>query len=702
MANTSATFPGNKTSKTLHTGHYGAGMGSTGGGGGRKKSSSSSAVVAPPLLPPPSLSASGSGCTPSLLPELSQERHGVQKQRGRPGPQSSRTSASGFASFPPYPSARPIANAPSSHSSGAAKAANSSGTTGSSVGGHGMGDPNAIVPTSGLEEWQRSLLIISRSLLGGSTYNMFTRATSAGQRHKKQRIRQCGADETEDGTEIAKKTLNAKALRRLRLDFMQGIDFCRHMERMMAETIGVLGGDVVRSGHGPAAAAGVPATHAKINSASTSIDRRAVAPEETKFVSPAQKSPSPQNQPPPSPQQQQQQQQQQPLVPPAVVNDKVETVEEGNPNGSTLRKHRKRSTPQPSVSDLNPETYLPEDDAFIEAFDERTGKRKLTKKEVAYRHFELSRFRTLHVGDFVAARIASHEVWTLNRVILEWKTPKNMSFVEIMGLSEVKRAALFDKVKLQDVDDDGGDGSIKEIERERVLPLPRSYQEAEEWGSRCRKGTRVYAMYPKTTTLYSSTVVDNTTYCRGEDDVIVLEFDEDEDDFGNLPQRHIPSRFVSPIPREFPAAQVTRKKQTIKKGAELNPTSKSNKISTKLTNKPVHKAPPTPPDSPTVVPLIKKKRSLGMTKTKKKKFKSSASTEVANNFGSDNFDADIFDVDESDSDHSPVVLSVPVPTKLGLKKKKDTLGKRGKKAEDGEVKKKKNKGPGKKKLSIHD
>ena len=35
-------------------------------------------------------------------------------------------------------------------------------------------------------------------------------------------------------------------------------------------------------------------------------------------------------------------------------------------------------------------------------------------------------------------------------------------------------------------------------------------------------------MYPSTTSLYPATVVDNTTYCREQDDIIVVEFDGDE------------------------------------------------------------------------------------------------------------------------------------------------------------------------------
>ena len=74
---------------------------------------------------------------------------------------------------------------------------------------------------------------------------------------------------------------------------------------------------------------------------------------------------------------------------------------------------------------------------------------------------------------------------------------------------------------------------------------------------RSTKKSRVYAMYPNTTSLYSATVVDNTTYCRGDDDILVVEFDGDEavDASGVLPKYHIPARFVTLIPREFPAAQ---------------------------------------------------------------------------------------------------------------------------------------------------
>ena len=98
--------------------------------------------------------------------------------------------------------------------------------------------------------------------------------------------------------------------------------------------------------------------------------------------------------------------------------------------------------------------------------------------------------------------------------------------------------------------------STNAVERQLVLPLPRSYEEAAEWGARYKKGSRVYAMYPQTTSLYPGTVVDNSTYCRGFDDIIVVEFDEEElDATGSVKQYHIPARFVTLVPREFHASQ---------------------------------------------------------------------------------------------------------------------------------------------------
>ena len=208
-------------------------------------------------------------------------------------------------------------------------------------------------------------------------------------------------------------------------------------------------------------------------------------------------------------------------------------------------------------------------------FDE-SGKRKLTKKEVGYRSFNITRFRSLKAGDYVAARMASHELWVLARVTKDWDA-LDVSHTELLNMKEVKREAVFSShmVHIQDIEEYDGDvNKSKLIPRHLILPLPRTFDEAEDWCTRCRKGTRVYAMYPNTTSLYCATAVDNTTYCRGDDDIVVVEFDGDEDDNHNLPQRHIPARFVTLIPPEFPAAKV-KKKVTKKAGVgRASPTNK--------------------------------------------------------------------------------------------------------------------------------
>ena len=57
--------------------------------------------------------------------------------------------------------------------------------------------------------------------------------------------------------------------------------------------------------------------------------------------------------------------------------------------------------------------------------------------------------------------------------------------------------------------------------------------------------------------------------------IVVVEFDGDEDDNHVLPQRHIPARFITLIPQEFPAAKVKKKVTSKKAGSgRASPTSK--------------------------------------------------------------------------------------------------------------------------------
>jgi len=269
--------------------------------------------------------------------------------------------------------------------------------------------------------------------------------------------------------------------------------------------------------------------------------------------------------------------------PNAVVNveqKSTENVSAGNPSGSTLRRLRdkKKSGGSSRVKELT--------EADIVLTIEEKGKRKMTKKQIAYRHFGMTRFRSFKFGDYVAARPQSQDLWILARVMKDWEE-LDIPIIELINMNPYKRDNLFHtKVELQDDEDkDLNDKSkVKSIARQFVLPLPRTYEEAAMWGMRCRKGMRVYAMYPSTTSLYAATVVDNTTHCKGEDDIIVVEFDGDEDDITRkIPERHIPARFVSLVPDGFPAAQVPKPKKN-KKISKATANSAVNSSSEKAVN----------------------------------------------------------------------------------------------------------------------
>lgn len=176
----------------------------------------------------------------------------------------------------------------------------------------------------------------------------------------------------------------------------------------------------------------------------------------------------------------------------------------------------------------------------------------------------------MDIGDYVAFQ-KHQELWILARATKEWKyTDRNMKG------SGLKQA----KVHLQDIEEyDPSDSSkVKIIERHLVLPLPRSKQEGNEWASRYYKGLRVYALYPNTTSFYPATVVDSSSYFEEGENVIVVEFDGDEDEKMKIPQRHIPSRFVAPIPLEFENGTNQSSSKNIKKAKSQLSKSSSLKI----------------------------------------------------------------------------------------------------------------------------
>lgn len=251
------------------------------------------------------------------------------------------------------------------------------------------------------------------------------------------------------------------------------------------------------------------------------------------------------------------------------TNDKVSSIKSAGPgsspskkdsakssgthHSSSLRRNRKKKLPP------NPEAHILTRD--LPEFDVN-GRRTCSKKDYSSRVFQLLRFRPLKVGDFCAARTSSRDLWILAKVLKDYPTGYSQlagTPLEFLQLSDTRRDALFrdNNVLLKDVEETNEGTGTTNVARNLVLPLPRNFSEAADWASRLKKGSRVYGMYPHTTSLYPATVVDATTYCRGDDDIIVVEFDGEEADSstGVIPTYHIPARFVTLIPKEFPASE---------------------------------------------------------------------------------------------------------------------------------------------------
>jgi hypothetical protein len=434
-------------------------------------------------------------------------------------------------------------------------------------------------------DWVDRTLWITRQMLGGQAVNGFLRSTATVQRIKKQRARQVahptkagarsavpGGDDAssatsasiatvtpaavaassaskrrgeslEQGTEeVLKHTvMNARTAKKIKTELEAGLEFCAVVHavacgilRDMDEGFAVpapLGPELPGTILSARSMSQVMSPGFSTSSASATAMNMPIAAASKKTASA--------------------------VVPPASLqriasNGSRETAattttsSTGAANGSTLRKHRKKK-------------LLPSNEAAINLSEfDNAGKRIFTKKEHTYRMFEVIRYRALQRGDFVAARVSSRDLWILARVTKEYLGAPYMNPVEFLQLSEARRDQLFrEKACIKDVEDKT-ELAETQVNRSLVLPLPRSFSEAAEWGQRYKKGSRVYAMYPHTTSLYTATVLDNTMYCRDDDDIIVVEFDgDDTDPTGAIPKCHIPARFVTLIPREFPGAQTT-------------------------------------------------------------------------------------------------------------------------------------------------
>ncbi|KAI2511495.1 SGF29 tudor-like domain [Fragilaria crotonensis] len=396
-------------------------------------------------------------------------------------------------------------------------------------------------------DWADRTIFLSRLLMGGASVNGFLRATATAQRIKKQRARQIkkqllSPNEEED---LKKEAMNPRTAKRLRSELVSGLEFCRSLHETLRSVMKELNSSqfvVPLASPNPVATGAQSAAY--------------VAPSANKPVPPAPvPAPPPKRASAPTPLSGSADQ--------AITATSTTTASPGDPNGSSLRKLRKRKfpdVPTPNVSEIDPATS-----------------KKYSKKDYALVLLEVTRFRSLKEGDYVAAKPSSHHLWILARVMKDYTTDCGPP-AEFLQLSETKRDALFkEKVVLKDIED--ANSSTISVARSDVLPLPRTFAEAADWASRCRKGCRVYAMYPMTTALYSGTVIDNTTYCRGDDDIVVVEFDNEEADplTGKMPHYHIPARFVTLIPREFPGASQNPKKRKSATSASIIPGSEVGK-----------------------------------------------------------------------------------------------------------------------------
>eukprot|EP00934_Nitzschia_sp_Nitz4_P000333 Nitzschia sp. Nitz4//scaffold2_size372955//50269//51997//NITZ4_000368-RA/size372955-snap-gene-0.6-mRNA-1//1//CDS//3329546611//333//frame0 len=403
--------------------------------------------------------------------------------------------------------------------------------------------------------WPDRLLYASRMILGGNNVNGFLRGTATAQRIKKQRARQVSLNKKNTTTPASKDASDAD--KKDKKSFSQDEEEKLKLDIMNPRTVKKLKAELEASRHF------CVQMHNLLRGVIFDVDHRQspylpphlVIPDENSAKGTSKPTPvapvvSAAHQPAPVPGDSSNM--------PWMVKQKSSdglsslstaagppggTTSPGNPEGSTLRKLRKKKLPP----DAEPPINLPE-------FD-NGGRRLCTKKDHNNRLFEVLRFRALRQGDFVAARTTSRDLWILAKVLKNYPGV-DMAPLEFLQLSGTRRDAVFKgKVLVQDVEDKDGNNSAQ-VARSLVLPLPRTYSEAADWGSRIKKGMRVYAMYPQTTSLYPATVTDSTTYCRGDDDIIVVQFDGEEiDATGSIPKYHIPARFVTLIPRELPASQ---------------------------------------------------------------------------------------------------------------------------------------------------
>ncbi len=232
---------------------------------------------------------------------------------------------------------------------------------------------------------EQKIVWVSRQVLGSGGANAFQRATSAMQRIKRQRARALKQKEgtKDDGEENLKlDTLNARLAKRMLSETKQGLQFCNLMNRQIRQIL-----EDIDPGN-PVLAVRPPSIGYSLSS-SSSVPSSPMSRTTTVGSPSIPKGMNSTNVPPS----------------PSAARRKFKAAEPVGPvnNGSTLRKLRKRGSPVAANVEL-----------LKMVGDHDDNGKKLPKKELSYRCFEATRWRTLEVADYVAACIRD-DLWILAR-----------------------------------------------------------------------------------------------------------------------------------------------------------------------------------------------------------------------------------------------------------------------------------------------
>ena len=421
---------------------------------------------------------------------------------------------------------------------------------------------DAVLESLAQCEWRDKTLWIARQVLGGQSLNGFLKATATVQRIKRQRARQTnstkakqqlreqqaaavkqglpdapginplsqqhnddvsvasstdaskkrdapGVDD-ENETELKLQIMNPRTAKKLKSEMEAGIQFCEALHNVICGTLVELGPAVEATGFEIPPPLGAPATTNSHTRSKTRGSMSIPTPKaNVRASSTATSSSNLSKSPPGTPSRPSLSDRSSSTARAASV--KSPETPSSNARTSTLRRNRKKKLP-PSGE---PIIQIPEFDS--------SGKRICSKREHNNKILEVLQYRSLRQGDPVAAKVSSRDLWILARVLRDH--PVTASPVDLLEMHPSKRSQLFkETIMVMDVEDNGNAGAAPTpVPRNAILPLPRSCSEAAEWCSQFyRKGSRVFAMYPDTTSLYSATVIDSTTYCQDNDDIVVV------------------------------------------------------------------------------------------------------------------------------------------------------------------------------------